>query len=372
MVAAEGRGAFAERRSGRFAQGRTSQRGGTPIVVTPGTDAALRVVSTDPFNAETILEGVDGIVTPAGRHFVRSHFSVPEHPGVLTIDGGTGSPLILTVADLVRRPAVTVLTTIECAGNGRAHLDPPAPGEPWRLGAVGTAAWTGIRLDGLLDDAALAPSTVEVLFRGADSGTPAGLDGAIAFERSLPVADTVGPIVAFEMNGEPLTAAHGAPFRLVVPGWYGMASVKWLTHVVARTTPFRGFYQADRYVIDDVPIREMAPRAVVVSPADGARVGPGPLTIRGYAWSGGTPVVLVEVSVDGGDTWRDARLGPADGAAWRAFELSVAPETAGRLTILARATDGRGERQPLTQVRTALGYRNNAAQPVVVEVVAPD
>ena len=326
-----------------------------------------RVVSSEPFNAEVRLEALSGDVPPTGLHFVRSHFAMPDHPGTLTIGGEVRNPLTLSLDDLRRRPAVTLANTLECAGNGRAFLDPPAPGEPWLLGAVGTAEWTGTPLAGLLAEAGVAPGAVEILFRGADSGTPGGLDHAIAFERSLPLPVTPDTIVAYVMNGRPLPAEHGAPFRLVVPGWYGVASVKWLVEVRAIATPFRGFYQADRYVIDGAPLDEMAPRAVIAAPGDGATIPPGPAVIRGYAWSGRTTVDRVEVSVDGGATWSEATLGPVRDRAWRTWDMPWEPRT-GQATLLARATDGRGERQPLEQVWNALGYRNNAAQPVTVEV----
>jgi DMSO/TMAO reductase YedYZ molybdopterin-dependent catalytic subunit len=274
---------------------------------------------------------------------------------------------MLSFDDLRRRPAVTLANTLECAGNGRAFLDPPAPGEPWLLGAVGTAEWTGTPLAGLLEEAGVSPAAVEVLFRGADSGTPGGFDQAIAFERSLPLPVPPDTVVAYAMNGQPLPPEHGAPFRLVVPGWYGVASVKWLVEIRAIAARFRGFYQVDRYVIDGVPLDEMAPRAVIAAPADGATIAPGAAVIRGYAWSGLTTIERVEVSVDGGATWSEATLGPVRDRAWRTWELAWEPR-AGRATLLARATDGRGERQPLEQVWNTLGYRNNAAQPLTVEV----
>lgn len=342
--------------------------GDIPRSVT-GDDAGRRVVSSEPFNAEVRLEALSGDVPPTELHFVRSHFPVPDHPGTLTIGGEVRNPLTLTLVDLRRRPAVTLANTLECAGNGRASLDPPAPGEPWLLGAVGTAEWTGTPLTGLLEEAGVAPSAVEILFRGADSGTPGGLDRPIAFERSLPLPVPPDTIVAYAMNGRPPPAEHGAPFRLVVPGWYGVASVKWLLEIRAIARPFRGFYQVDRYVIDGAPLEEMAPRAVIAAPADGSTVAPGPAVIRGYAWSGRTAIERVEVSVDGGATWSDATLGPVRDRAWRTWDLAWEPR-AGTVTLLARATDGRGERQPLEQVWNALGYRNNAAQPVTVEVRA--
>jgi DMSO/TMAO reductase YedYZ molybdopterin-dependent catalytic subunit len=351
----------------------TTDTGGVHGGVEPTSEAAgLRVVSTQPFNAETPLETLRGVVTPTETHFVRSHFAVPDHPGVLIVDGGVGEPLTLTLEGLLRRPATSLVTTIECAGNGRAFLDPPAPGEPWRLGAVGTAEWTGVPLQALLDEAGIATTSVEILFRGADEGTPAGLGRTIAFERSLPLPVPADALVAHAMNGRGLPPDHGAPFRLVVPGWYGMASVKWLTHVQATATPFRGFYQADRYVIGETPLSEIAPRALIVSPGDGSRVVAGPGVVRGYAWSGRTSVARVEVSLDGGSSWSPATLDPAIGRAWRRLELAWEPRVAGPAVLLARAIDARGERQPLEQVRNDLGYRNNAAQPVTVEVVPVD
>lgn len=340
--------------------------GGTGDAARDG--AGRRIVSSAPFNAEVRLEALSGDLPPTELHFVRSHFPVPKHPGTLTIGGEVRNPRTLSVADLRRRPAVTLANTLECAGNGRAFLDPPAPGEPWLLGAVGTAEWTGTPLTGLLEEAGISPGAVEILFRGADSGTPGGLGRTIAFERSLPLPVPPDTIVAYAMNGGPLPPEHGALLRLVVPGWYGVASVKWLVEIRAIATPFRGFYQADRYVIDGAPLNEMAPRAVIAAPTGGATIVPGPAVIRGYAWSGRTTIEKVEVSVDGGATWSDATLGPVRDRAWRTWELHWEPRAAGPVTLLARATDGSGERQPLEQVWNALGYRNNAAQPLTVEV----
>jgi DMSO/TMAO reductase YedYZ molybdopterin-dependent catalytic subunit len=336
------------------------------MTATPG----LRIITADPFNAESPLEALSGIVPPGELHFVRSHFPFPDHPGTLRIGGDVRRPIALTLEALRGRAGSTVAITLECAGNGRAFLDPPAPGEQWSLGAVGTAEWTGVPLADLLDEAGVAERAVEILFRAADSGAPAGLGRTIAFERSLPLPVPSDAIVAVSMNARPLPREHGAPFRLIVPGWYGMASVKWLTEIVAIATPFRGFYQADHYVIDDAPLNEIAPRALIVAPADGARVAAGPSLIRGYAWSGRTAIERVDVSTDGGSTWTAATLGPAVGRAWRPWESAWIPRELGPATLLARATDARGERQPLEQVRNALGYRNNAAQPVTLEVVA--
>jgi DMSO/TMAO reductase YedYZ molybdopterin-dependent catalytic subunit len=330
---------------------------------------SLRVLGAAPFNAETRLEDVDGLLTPAGRHYVRNHFAVPAHDGVIRVDGAVAQPLELRVADLVRRVTWTATVTLECAGNGRGSLVPPAPGEQWGIGAVGTAEWSGLPLADVLAEAAPRPDAVELVFAGADRGLVGAVGRELTFERSLPLADVGGAYLVVAMNGEPLTEDHGAPVRLLVPGRYGMASVKWLSRITAVTAPFRGFFQVDRYVIDGAPLGPIAPRAVIAAPADDevARAG-AETTIRGYAWAGRGPVARVEVSTDGGATWADATLGIVAGpTAWRSWSFTWQP-TAGDATLLARATDAAGNVQPLTQVRNDLGYGNNAARPVTVRV----
>ncbi|HET8569785.1 MAG TPA: sulfite oxidase [Candidatus Limnocylindria bacterium] len=330
----------------------------------------LRVVTADPFNAETPLERQVGTITPIVRHFVRSHFAVPTPPERVIVEGLVRERLSLGVDDLRAMPARSLVVTLECAGNGRAFLDPPAPGEQWRLGAVGTAEWTGVPLREVLRHADVLPAARDVVFRGADEGTVKDIGRRIAFERSLSVEEALGgdALVAYAMNGEPLTREHGAPARLVVPGAYGMASVKWLAAIVAAQRPFDGFFQVDRYVVDGAPLPRVAPRAVVVSPAEGARLRPGRLTVRGYAWSGGAPVDSVQVSLDGGATWRDAVLADAlSPYAWREWSLAWDPP-AGAATILARAVTSTGETQASADVRNALGYLNNAARPVRVTI----
>lgn len=329
----------------------------------------LDVVSPSPLNAETRLDEQVGPLTPVQRHYVRNHFSVPVHPGTLVVGGDVAKPMQWSREDLVRRPSITQTVTLECAGNGRRFLVPPTPGEQWGLGAVGTASWTGMALRDLLADAEPRPSTVELVFTGADGGTPAALGRHVPFERSLPLDAVDSALVAYEMNGQPLTPAHGAPFRLVVPGWYGMASVKWLANITAVAEPFRGFFQVDRYVVDGRPIGPIQLRAVISWPVGGQRMTRRESIVRGYAWSGRGPIECVEVSVDGGATWARARLGNAPSSvAWREWSLPWIPTSAGRFVILARAVDASGARQPLEQARNDLGYRNNAAQPVVVEV----
>ncbi len=329
----------------------------------------LVILTHEPLNAETPLDRFSGAITPAGRHYVRNHFAIPQPPRELEISGALARPLTLTVDDLRVMPSRSLVVTLECAGNGRAFLEPPVPGEPWRLGAVGTAEWTGVPLRALLERAALYSTAVEILFRGADAGVPADVGRRIAFERSLPVSDAHARdvLVAYAMDGAPLPPEHGGPLRLVVPGWYGMASVKWLARITALERPFAGFYQTERYIIDGAPLRTIEPRAVIVSPQDGDQLAPGTLPVRGYAWSGRAPLERVALSADAGLTWREVTLGEAVSPhAWREWRCAI--ELArGSVTLLARAYDGEGI-QPTGQTRNALGYANNGALPVRVVV----
>ena len=334
-------------------------------------DDELVYVSREPLNAETRLDRQQGLITSNREHYIRDHFAIPLAPAELVVDGAVEMPLVLTVAGLRAMSSKTIAVTLECAGNGRAFLDPSAPGEQWRLGAVSTAEWTGVALRDVLATASPRASAVEVLFVGADSGSPAGLGREISYERSLPLADALRDdvLLAYAMNGEPLPPEHGAPLRLVVPGWYGMASVKWLARIRLIERAFDGFYQKDRYVIDGQPLRDIAPRAVITEPADGARLSRSRIVVRGRAWSGHAPVDSVEVSSDGGFSWHPAELGPEISPyAWREWTTSVEPGVRTDISILAYAVDTDGEQQPIAQRRTDLGYMNNAAQPIMVHV----
>ena len=332
----------------------------------------LIYLTRDPINAETPLGRQVGPITPASRHYVRDHFAIPEAREDLTIDGAVRAPLRLTLDDVRSLPRRSLVVTLECAGNGRAFLDPPTAGEQWRTGAVGTAEWTGASLHNVLEMAGPLASAIEVLCVGADAGTPADVGARIAYERSLPLADALGDdmLLAYAMNGDDLPPEHGAPLRLVVPGWYGMASVKWLVRLRLLERPFEGFFQTKRYVVGDRPLRDIAARAVIASPREGERVAARPFVARGYAWSGRGDVARVEVSVDGGHGWHDAQIGDAlSRYAWREWHATIAPRASGRMVLLARAVTSDGAAQPLTQVRNDLGYENNAVRPVEIEVV---
>ena len=331
----------------------------------------LIYLSREPLNAETPFERQTGVITPASRHYVRDHFPIPEVTGRLAIDGAVRTPLQLDLDDIRSLPPRSLVVTLECAGNGRAFLDPPVAGEQWRTGAVSTAEWTGASLRAVLEMAEPLATAVEVLFIGADLGAPADVGRRIAFERSLPIADAMRDdvLLAYAMNGDDLPPEHGAPLRVIVPGWYGMASVKWLERLRLIDRAFDGFFQTKRYVVDDKALREIAPRALIASPRDGDHLAARPFVMRGYAWSGRGDLARVEVSVDGGRSWNDATLGEAlSPYAWRAWHAAIAPHESGQLVLLARAVTTDGTPQPLEEIRDALGYGNNAVRPVRVAV----
>jgi len=331
----------------------------------------LIYLSREPLNAETPLDRQVGVITPAARHYVRDHFAIPSAPDHIAIDGAVRKPLDLDLSYIRSLPPRSLVVTLECAGNGRAFLDPPVPGEQWGTGAVGTAEWTGASLRALLEMAEPLPSAVEVLCIGADAGTPAGTSARISYERSLPISDALRDdvLLAYAMNGNDLPPEHGAPLRLIVPGWYGMASVKWLSRLRLLERRFEGFFQKDRYIVGDRPLREMAARALIAWPRGGERLAHRSFVTRGYAWSGGGDLARVQVSADGGGSWHDATLGEGMGRyAWRQWHATISPSATGHLVLIARAVTSTGTTQPLGEVRNERGYENNAARPVRIEI----
>jgi DMSO/TMAO reductase YedYZ molybdopterin-dependent catalytic subunit len=347
--------------------------------------AALRMVNEAPFNAEAPPEALAEEITPTELHYVRSNFALPVHDGVLEIGGAVEDPITLTVDDLRALPAVERAVTLECAGNGRLETRPLPVGEPWGDYAVSTARWTGALLHEVLARAKPAADGVEVLFRGADHGhyhlnpvlTDINRDN-LTFERSLPIAHATDPaaeiLIAYEMNGEPLNRDHGAPFRLIVPHWYAVASVKWLKRIDVLTEPFRGEFQTGHYIYQwrdrpHEPVTLMRVRARITDPAPGATIKVGTFTVRGKAWSGTGPVTQVDVSLTGEGAWHPAQLEPPKGPyQWQDWSFEWEADDIGRQTLRARATDASGNVQPEVPPWNRLGYGNNAIEVSYVDV----
>ncbi len=345
-------------------------------------DAGLVVHRAHPLNCETPLpELVGGVVMPTARFYVRNNFPIPNLDASafrLQVTGLVDRPLTLSLRDLHNMRSHAEVVTLECAGNGRTQFDPPVPGERWQYGAVSTAEWSGVPLADILDRAGMRSGAREVRFRGADGGEVDPKRGRIRFERSLTAdqARDSDAILAYAMNGEPLPIQHGFPLRLVVPGWYGVASVKWLTEIEVTDQPFEGHYQTEKYVYywdrngkeSSEPVTLQRVRALITDPAPGQEAAPGELIVRGLAWSGAAPIAKVEVSVNGGD-WREARLvGERKRHSWQWWELIATFDRPGEVTLRARATDLAGRTQPERAEWNRLGYGNNGIHEVTARI----
>lgn len=314
-----------------------------------------------PLNLEAPQSALRQLITPTEDRFVRNHFPLPQPVSdTVEILGAVGEPRRVSFAALQQLPSETLTVTTECAGNHRAAIEPPVPGEPWTGGALSTSQWTGVPLERLLALAGLKESVVEIAFHAADQGYARSLPLAKAMERET--------LVAWEMNGAPIPHRFGGPVRLIVPAWYGMASVKWLQRIEALETPFQGEFQTERYQYGpDKPVTTMRVKSMFLDPRDGAMLRRGRVRIRGLAWGGEGGVVQVDIST-GGD-WRPARiLGPFLPHAWRRFEYDWDAKTAGAFTLRSRARDAAGNLQPDRAEWNPLGYGANPIEQLEVRV----
>ena len=327
------------------------------------------------------LEALRFDVTPAGLHYLLIHFDIASGDEALwrlEVGGQVREALSLGMAELKAMPAQTLRVTLECAGNGRGHVSPRYPSVPWLEEGVSTADWTGVPLSAILRHAGLAATAKEVVFHGADRGIDRGVEHD--FARSLPAdeARSDSVLLAYAMNGAPLPPQHGAPLRLVVPGWYGMASVKWLRRIEVLDRPFDGLQQAGSYhfktsALDPgVPCRRIRVNSAVLPPGipdfyTRQRVlDAGPVSVTGRAWSGEAPIRKVEFALDG--RWREAQLLPLSGPhAWRGWSFHWQAER-GEHELASRATDDLGNVQPLDPVWDLGGFGNNSVHRVTVTV----
>ena len=332
-------------------------------------------------NSGMPLEALRYDLTPAGLHYLLIHFDIPAADATawrLSINGLVSRPQAFGLDELRRMPARSVRVTMECAGNGRGQVSPRYPSMPWLEEGVSTAEWTGVPLPALLTLAQMKPSAREIVFHGADRGIDRGIEHS--FSRSLEAAEArrEDVLVAYAMNGEPLLPQHGAPLRLVVPDWYGMASVKWLERIEIIDRPFEGVQQARSYHFrtapgeTGVPCTRMRVNSLLLPPGIpeyyGRRrvVDAGWLDISGRAWSGSAPIKRVEFACDG--AWQDAEFDPPAGNhAWRRWAARW-NATPGAHELCCRATDETGAVQPIDPPWDVTGFGNNAVQRVEVTV----
>lgn len=327
--------------------------------------AGMIVREKEPVNLEMPFAALGSFITPVESFYVRCHHPIPQlDPGTwrLEIEGDVENPYSLAHAELAAMETRTLIATMECAGNGRAFLEPQRNGAQWEGGAVGTAEWTGVPLSAVLARAGVRSTAREVILIGADLGEikePPRPEGEIHYSRSLPLAKAMDDVLlVLRMNGQPLEPSHGFPLRAIVPGWYGMAAVKWLTRIVVSSELYHGYYQTIDYAFWErgsasptlLPITEMRVKAQIARPGFAEAVPAGhPYRVHGAAWtSSGAEIVRVEVSTDAGATWDDAQLlGDPVPNAWHLWEYAWAvPARPGNTVLMARGTDSQGRTQP--------------------------
>lgn len=343
----------------------------------------MMVRSPRPEDLEMPLDGFTDWITPVDRFFVRCHTYTPKvnlNEWSLKIDGRVDRPITLTMDDLKKLPRVEMVAVLECAGNGRRFYEPRVAGTQWAFGSVGNGRWVGARLRDVLEKAGIQGSVKEILLDGAD--VPLGK--MPDFQRTITLAKALDPdtILAYEMNGRPLPVEHGFPLRLIASGWAGDSWVKWLQHIEVLDHEFEGFWMKSAYrhppqpvapgtAVDPaamVPVTDLNVKSVIASPNGWAK--PGAVRVQGTAWSNRSPVHKVEVSTDGGQTWKTAKLGGRPTQyGWRLWQFDW-KAAEGKYTLMARATNEAGEMQPLQQQWNPNGYLWNVAQPVFVTISA--
>jgi DMSO/TMAO reductase YedYZ molybdopterin-dependent catalytic subunit len=339
----------------------------------------------EPPNLEMPFSALESFVTPNERFYVRCHFPIPkinERDWRLKVEGKVARPFEVTMDDLRQMPTQTIMVTLECAGNSRVFLVPKVKGVQWELGAVGNAEWTGVRLCDVLQRAGIANEAREIILEGADNGTiaePPRPAGKINFARSLSVEKALDDVLlAHSMNGQPLTAAHGFPLRAIVPGWYAMASIKWLQRIIVSDQPFNGYYQSVDYACWQrreggpvlIPLTTMQVKAEIAHPENNEVIrANGKYLINGAAWTAEEAISKVEVSCDGGKSWSEANLkGAPIKNAWRLWEFEWQTPSPGNYTLMARATDSRGRMQPMERDNNSGTYVICHCLPIEVEV----
>ena len=331
----------------------------------------MRVMTEKPLNAETPIESLRTWTTDNAVFFKRNQGQIMQQPVKLSdwklaVEGLLKPDLKLSFEDIRSMPKVEVANTLECSGNSRSLLKDKASGNPWTIGGVGNAIWGGIRLKDVLDMAKLKDNARHVSFEGMD--TPLGSAG-IKFIRSIPLEKAISStILAYEMNGEPLPLKHGYPLRALALGWTGANCVKWLHKITVLDRPYEGFFMDKVYRVfqkgeDPKPrevVKDIIVKSIITEPLDGETLSTGIVAIRGAAYAGEAGIKMVEVSVDDGQTWIAAKLiGLKEAYAWRHWEYLWRATKRGDYTIIARATDTKGRRQPESARWNVLGYGNN-------------
>ncbi|MBT98076.1 MAG: sulfite oxidase [Dehalococcoidia bacterium] len=346
----------------------------------------LNVLSPDPICAALFLPDMDLPVSKTEGHFIRSHFAAPQISTAgwsLPISGDVDNPVTLSYDDLLKMPSHEVTCLMECAGNSRSTMQPPAEGVQWNNGGLSVGTWKGVSVKTVLERASIKGSATDVLFVGADSGTESHAEGTLVYEMSVPLEKLLHPdsILAYEMNGETLPKDHGYPIRLVTPGWYGMTSVKWLEKIVVMDHPNGGFHEMDYWIYpatdgkSDAKARRVTNlkvKSLISSPEKGDIIAPGKHQVTGVAWSGAGAITKVEVSTDDNRTWHTAKLEePNGGYSWQHWFFDWEVVSVGNSLIRSRATDSAGNVQPMLATWNFRGYEVNSIHSVPITVRKP-
>lgn len=344
------------------------------LVCAPARSAEpLKRHNSRPLQAETDVSALETWETPITAFFVRSHHEVPivdPDSYELVIDGLVEKPLKLSLKELQRLPEKSLHAVLECSGNGRAQHKPKPGGVPWEKGAVGNAEWTGTSLADLLAKARPKPEARFARVEGADK--PA-MPGVPPFVRSVPIAKLrdAGTLLAWKMNREPMPLLHGGPLRLILPNWYGQNWIKWVTHITLSAEEDQGFYMKKAYRMPGGTTPEaLLVQSIIVSPRNEDLVAIGDIALGGKAFSGSGTITQVEYSIDNAKTWKPATVeAPHADGGWQEFKATIAVKKPGTLTVLTRATDSAGNRQPIEPVYNPGGYLKNWVDRVSVKVV---
>src|SRR5438034_3056735 len=339
-----------------------------------------------PLNLEMQFERLEGFLTPTESFYVRTHFPIPpidRDAWWLRVEGSVQNPFTINYEQLLKLESKTIRASLAFAGRHRHLLDPQVKGVQWGLGAVGTAEWTGVPLSALLDRAGVKSTACEVILEGADHGMlndPKSPPGELTFARSIPLEKAQRDVLlAYKMNGSELPPPNGFPVRAIVPGWYAMASIKWLQRIIVTDQPFTGYYQTIDYaywnrraeVAELTPLTEMQIKAEIAKPAEGETVpANSSVRVHGAAWTSDGEITKVELSTDGGSTWNETNLmGQPKPNAWRLWEFNwQTPSAPGNQTLIARATDSLGRTQPVLRDPDRGTYMINHLLPITVEV----
>ena len=350
----------------------------------------LTVLNDRPVNAETPPHLLDDDITPTKRHFIRNIGIPPENMDAagwtLTVDGLVDNPMTLSIDDLKRKfDVVTEALTLECGGNGRAFFDPPAKGSQWTYGTVACSEWTGVRFADVLKAAGTKNNVVYTAHVGADTHL-SGKEGKLPISRGVPIEKAMNEhnLIAFAQNGQPIHPMNGAPLRLIIPGWPGSCSQKWLTRVWLRDQVHDGpkmtgtSYRVPNRTVapgekvdkkDFVIINAMPVKSLITNPATGHKTADGTLEVRGHAWAGDRKINAVGLSIDFGATWIEAKLDdPVNAYAWQNWRAPVAFPQAGYYEIWAKATDSQGISQPHAIAWNPKGYLNNSMHRVAITI----